>query len=132
MQYAIGIPPNLRTNIDWVFILRDASYQNRKKLYECYASIFPTFDMFCQTMDQCTDNFECLVIQNCAKSNRLEDQVFWYKADNHEEFRICSPEAWHFSRENYQPKEDDEEDYMNAYQKHQNKKNKFTLKIKKV
>jgi hypothetical protein len=132
MQYAIGIPPNLRANIDWIFLLREQIVKERKKLYENYAGMFPTFEMFCQTMDQCTDNFECLVIQNCAKSNRLEDQVFWYKADNHEEFRICSPEAWHFSRENYQPKEDDEEDYMNAYQKHQNKKNKFTLKIKKV
>ena len=40
-----------------------------------------TFEMFCQVMDQCTENFECLVVNNNAKSNKLEDQVFWYKAD---------------------------------------------------
>ena len=27
MQYALGIPPNLRTNIDYVFILREIMYQ---------------------------------------------------------------------------------------------------------
>ena len=31
-------------------------------------------------MDQCTENYECLVISNNAKSNKLEDQIFWYKA----------------------------------------------------
>ena len=31
MQYAIGIPPNLRSNIDWVFLLRENNIQNRKK-----------------------------------------------------------------------------------------------------
>ena len=27
MQYALGIPPNLRTNIDYVFILRKIMFQ---------------------------------------------------------------------------------------------------------
>jgi hypothetical protein len=65
--------------------------------------MFHTFEMFCQTMDACTENFECLVIHNGAKSNKIEDQVFWYKADNHEDFRVCCPEAWKFSEENYHP-----------------------------
>ena len=28
-----------------------------------------TFEMFCQVMDQYTENYECLVINNNAKSN---------------------------------------------------------------
>ena len=32
MQYALGIPPNLRTNIDYVFILRENYVSNRKRL----------------------------------------------------------------------------------------------------
>ena len=130
MQYAIGIPPNMRANIDWIFILREQIVKERKKLHENYAGMSPTFEMFCQTMDQCTDNYECLVIQNCAKSNRLEDQVFWYKASNHEEFRICSPEAWLFSDQNYRKddNDDDGEHYSNVF----NNKNKPRLKIKKT
>ena len=97
MQYALGIPPNLRTNIDYVFILRENYVSNRKRLYEHYAGMFPTFEMFCQVMDQCTENFECLVINNNAKSNKLEDQVFWYKANDHQEFRIGADDYWNYS-----------------------------------
>ena len=101
MQYALGIPPNLRTNIDYVFILRENYVSNRKRLYEHYAGMFPTFEMFCQVMDQCTENYECLVINNSAKSNRLEDQVFWYKAAPHAEFKIGAPEFWQHHNRNY-------------------------------
>lgn len=129
MQYAIGIPPNLRSNIDWVFLLRENNYQNRKKLYENYAGMFHTFDMFCQTMDACTENFECLVIHNGAKSNKLEDQVYWYKAENHDEFRVCCPEAWEFSEQNFNAEENEEEQDLNELYR---KKNKVNLKIKKI
>jgi hypothetical protein len=129
MQYAIGISPILRSNIDWVFLLRENIVQNRKKLYDNYAGMFHTFEMFCQTMDACTENFECLVIHNASKSNKIEDQVFWYKADNHDEFRVCCPEAWRFSEENYNSDEDCDEPTLSEVYK---KKNKVNLKIKKV
>ena len=73
MQYPLGVPPNLRTNIDFVFILREPYITNRKRIYENYAGMFPTFESFCQVMDQCTENYECLVINNNAKSNKLTD-----------------------------------------------------------
>ena len=101
MQYALGIPPNLRTNIDYVFILRENYVSNRKRLYEHYAGMFPTFEMFCQVMDQCTENYECLVINNNAKSNKLTDQVFWYKADPHQDFKIGAETYWQYSKKNY-------------------------------
>jgi len=97
MQYALGIPPNLRTNIDYVFILRENYVSNRKRLYEHYAGMFPSYEMFCQVMDQCTENYECLVIANNAKSNRLEDQIFWYKASAHNDFKLGAKEFWEMS-----------------------------------
>jgi len=101
MQYALGIPPNLRTNIDYIFILRENYVSNRKRLYEHYAGMFPTFEMFNQVMDQCTENYECLVINNNAKSNKLTDQVFWYKADSRPDFRIGADNFWNYSDEHY-------------------------------
>lgn len=108
MQYALGIPPNLRTNIDYVFLLREPIIRNRRVLYEQYAGMFPDFDSFNQVMDKCTENFECLVIDNNAKSNKLEDQVFWYKANQHSDFRLCSPELWAFSAANMKDRDNDE------------------------
>ena len=111
MQYALGIPPNLRTNIDYVFILRENYVSNRKRLYENYAGMFPSFKVFCQVMDQCTENFECLVVHNNAKSNKLEDQVFWYKADPHDDFKIGAPEFWEHHSNNFQEENDDDDDF---------------------
>lgn len=98
MQYPLGVPPNLRTNIDYVFILREPYLTNRKRIWENYAGMFPTFESFCQVMDQCTENFECLVINNNAKSNKLVDQIFWYKAENHPDFKLGSKEFWDVSK----------------------------------
>ena len=110
MQYPLGIPPNLRTNIDYVFILREPYIANRRRIYENYAGMFPTFESFCQVMDQCTENFECLVINNNAKSNKLQEQVFWYKADAHNDFRLGSKEFWELSKQ-INDDDDDGEQY---------------------
>ena len=108
MQYCMGIPPSLRTNVDFVFILRENLINNRKKLYEQYAGMFPSFDIFCQVMDQCTENYECIVIHNNAKSNKLEDQVFWYKASDHEDFRVGAAEYWEYHTRNNDEQDEDE------------------------
>ena len=113
MQYCMGIPPSLRTNVDFVFILRENLINNRKKLYEQYAGMFPSFDIFCQVMDQCTENYECIVIHNNAKSNKLEDQVFWYKASDHEDFRVGAAEYWEYHTRNND--EQDEDDHYQEF-----------------
>ena len=110
MQYPLGIPPTLRTNIDYVFILREPYIANRKRIYENYAGMFPTLESFCQVMDQCTENYECLVINNNSKSNKIQDQVFWYKADAHNDFRLGSKEFWELSKQ-INDDDDDGEQY---------------------
>ena len=107
MQYPLGIPPNLRTNIDYVFILREPYIANRKRIYENYAGMFPTFESFSQVMDQCTENFECLVINNNCKSNKLNEQIFWYKAESHSDFKLGSKEFWELSKNLNSDDEDD-------------------------
>jgi hypothetical protein len=112
MQFPLGIQPALRTNVDYVFILREPYMSNRKRIYENYGSAFPTFEFFCQIMDQCTQNFECLVINNNTQSNKLEDAIFWYKAEIHGDFRLGAPEFWAHSAAMYKEKD---EEAMNAY-----------------
>lgn len=126
MQYPIGIPPNLRSNIDYTFILRDNNMGNRKKIYEHYAGIFPTFDSFCQIMDQCTENYECLVIDNTSTSNKLEDNVFWYKANPHPDFKLGDKKYWDLSKNyNYETGRPFEANQMK-------KKNYSAIEVKKI
>jgi len=131
MQYALGIPPNLRTNIDFTFILRENIVSNRKRLYEQYAGMFPSFDVFSQVMDQCTENFECIVINNNAKSNKLEDQVFWYKATSHEDFRLGAPQFWQYHSENYNPNFDDEDEAIDLNEMRNSRKGPI-INVKKT
>ena len=117
MQYPLGIPPNLRTNIDYVFILREPYISNRKRIYDNYAGMFPTFESFCQVMDQCTENYECLVINNNAKTNNLTEQIFWYKGENRKDFRLGSREYWEMSKELNSDDEDEQYDPNNTRKK---------------
>ena len=115
MQYPLGCPPTLRTNIDYVFILREPYISNRKRIYDNYAGMFPTFESFCQVMDQCTENYECLVIDNNVKSNKLSEQIFWYKADStiRHDFKLGAKEFWEMSKN---IKDDDDETPYNPEQ----------------
>ena len=125
MQYPLGVPPNLRTNIDYVFILREPYLTNRKRIWENYASMFPTFESFCSVMDQTTENYECLVINNNVKSNKLQDQIFWYKAETRPDFKLGSKEFWEMSKNMVSDDEDEQ------FDPNKSKKNKNPITVKK-
>lgn len=108
MQFPLGIQPALRTNVDYVFILREPYMNNRRRLYENYGSAFPSFEFFCQMMDQCTQNYECIVINNNTQSNKLEDTIFWYKAEIQGDFKLGAPELWRQSEMLSRIKEEDD------------------------
>ena len=136
MQYCMGIPPALRANVDYIFINRNNMVKEREKIYHQYAGMFPSFEVFNTVMNQTTENYECLVIDKKSQSNRLEDQVFWYKADASVNYKLCSPELWHI-QETHDEKEalgisqpvDDEEDYNPMIVK---KKNAPVIRVKKA
>ena len=93
MQHGLGLPPDLRSNIDYVFIFRNNIVKEREKIYNHYAGMFPTFDVFNQVMNQCTENYECLVIDNKTQSNNINDNVYWYKAQD-SNYKMCSQNLW--------------------------------------
>lgn len=82
-QFAPSVPHSLRSQIDYVFVFRENVLNNRKRIYDNYAtSAFDTFETFCNVLDTTTtENYECLVmdLRPSSKGNKLEDQVFWYK-----------------------------------------------------
>lgn len=82
MQYPLDLPPSLRDNVDYIFIFRESKLSTKRRLYQQYAKdVFPTFEMFNKVLDEYTKDHGCLVIDNRIYSNKLEDRVFWYRAD---------------------------------------------------
>ena len=110
MQYCMDLSPDLRANIDYVFVLRENIIANKEKIYKNFFGIFPTFDIFNQVMTSCTENFECLVLDNTSRSNNIEDVVFYYKACVRGNFRIGSSEFWQHHRKHYNKNYDDDSD----------------------
>jgi hypothetical protein len=136
MQHALGLPPVLRNNIDYIFIFRNNILKEKQKIYDNYAGMFPSFEAFNQVMNQTTENFECLVIDNKIQSNKLQDQVFWYKASE-SNFKMCSPDIWELQNleeqrndlRGYEEEADDEPYDSGVFTK---KKNTNIIKVKKT
>ena len=103
MQYCMDLTPDLRANVDYIFILRENIVQNRERLWKSFFGVFPSFELFNQVMNACTENYECLVLDNTSKSNKIEDCVFYYKAPIRKGFHIGSDAMWNFHRKNYNP-----------------------------
>jgi hypothetical protein len=132
MQYAHAIPPALRSNIDYVFIFNEQSLKNRRRIYEDYAAMIPSFDHFCNILDACTQNYECLVVKTTGNSSDLRDNVFWYKAKSHENFRVGHYKFWKYHNSNYN--KNYEEEHIDEEEKINELKDKFakTKKLKVI
>jgi hypothetical protein len=132
MQYPYGITPDLRSNIDYVFLFNEPSGKNRKRLYEDYGSMIPSYDYFCNILDSCTQNHECLVLKLSGTSSDLRDQVFWYKAKPHDDFRVGHPKIWKYHDQHYNTKHIDEKDKDHEEIEQLKKKFANTRKLKVI
>lgn len=116
-QYCMDIPPGLRTNVDYVFCLRENVIQNREKLYKSFFGIFPTFNMFNNVMDACTENFECLVLDNTSRSNKINECVYYYKARLMPPFKMGGEYWWRFHNKHYNSRHKNEQQFINPQKK---------------
>jgi len=108
-QYCMDMPPDLRSQVDVVFQLRDNQNSSRKKTFENFFGFFSSYDQFCRTLDATTENYECLVYDSrCSQSNSITDSVFWYKADpNLPEFRVGSSVFWSLHERYYDSRKEE-------------------------
>jgi len=105
-QEPMGMPPELRSNIDYVFICNQNNYKDRDKIYDNYVSGFKSKKEFNKVLDKCTENYSVVVINKTARSNKMEDIVFHYKAKDDQNFRFGCMELWMYQAKNYDPEYD--------------------------
>lgn len=129
MQYALGLTTSMRSQCDYIFLGKETIFSNRKRLYEHYAGMFPSLEIFTQVLSQCTENYEFLVIDNTSRSSDISSQVYWYKASEHPPFKIGAPEFWQYHSSNYND-EDEEEETLDLSQV--KKKNAISVNVKKT
>ena len=98
-QYMMDVDVSLRTNIDYIFTMRENILCNRQKLYKYYFGQFPRFDDFDKVMAACTQDYRALVLDGTISSTTATDCVQWYRAGTGiPEFRLCRDVFWKLSR----------------------------------
>lgn len=132
MQFSLGIPPELRSNFDYIFLLAEDIMSNRKRLYEHYAGMFPTFDVFCTVFSQLTADYGCMVINNRIHSPNIIDKVFWYKAKEVPEFRLGSHKYIKFHKQSYDKEWNKRLAVFDPMTALSNKRNRINFVVEKI
>lgn len=102
MQYVMDMGPDLRSQVDYVFALRENIISNLTKLWKYFFGMFTNYEDFAKTYKALTTNNGCIVIDNTVKTNELSECIFWYKASvNNPPYKIGRRSFWKLSGEHY-------------------------------
>jgi hypothetical protein len=86
IQFPLVVPPYLIMSVDYIFIFREMIESTRKRLYNLYGGIFPTFNLFCEALDEINNvPFACLVINYTSHS---DDKVMIYISTEWPDWRV--------------------------------------------
>ena len=97
-QYMMEVDVSLRTNVDYIFSMRENILTNRQKLYKYYFGQFAKFEEFDKVMNACTQEYKALVLDGTVSSTSPTDCVLWYKARvDVPPFRLSKGIFWTFS-----------------------------------
>lgn len=80
LQYVNGIPPQMRDNMDYAFILKSESASSTKKVYDAFSVGFDTATQFGKALEKLTQNHSSMVIARCLVVERPLDKIMFYKA----------------------------------------------------
>lgn len=93
LRSPLGVPPVLRSNIDLAFLFAMTSEKDRMRMYDNYATLFPSFEAFNSVFEQLTMKHECMVMCFDAHSPRLQDHVKFYQAQVRKSFALGNDAA---------------------------------------
>lgn len=97
-QYVLDFKPEIRACIDGVFIFHDIIASNREKIYKNFASVIPTYNLFCKIMDALPE-YHCIYIDSFfSKSRDWRDYVYYYKANPNLKFTFGSQATHMFAK----------------------------------
>lgn len=95
VQYVMDLPVSLRSNIDYVFCMKENNLQNIDKLYKSFFGVFPSKSSFTQAFSKMTDNYGSMVLDNTSRSSHLDSCIFWFRAKfPSPEFKLGNSQIW--------------------------------------
>jgi len=132
MQFSLGIPPEMRSNFDYIFLLAEDFISNQKRLYDHYAGMFPSFDIFKQVFAEITQHYGIMVINNRIHSTDITEKVFWYKAKQVPTFTLGCSKYLKFHKKYYDSEWNKRLPLFDPSEILAKKRNNYRINIKKV
>lgn len=99
-QFCMDIPPDLRNNIDGLFIFAEDDIGVREKLHNHYMGFIPK-EIFIDLMDwlgRKENKYTCFYVDK-ARQGEWHEKIFWFKPkhiDDLPSFRFGSADTWKF------------------------------------
>jgi hypothetical protein len=109
MQYICDAPPEIRGNVDLLFVFNTTSGLEREKLWKDYFAQFPKFKDFCKVFDACAQGYDCLVLDTRKAASHGDGScaISYYCAKMLDEpFQVGKPVFWKLSDYYYTDKTD--------------------------
>lgn len=109
-QVNVDLPKYIRTCADGIFIMRNPNVVEREHIYRNFAGIIPSLAIFCQIMDEITEDYTALYIDARNQSNDWKDCVYYYKAVRvSDKAKFGCEDVWQFQHDrlvdNFDPRE---------------------------
>ncbi len=96
LQYCMEMKIHLRSQIDYCFVFQELNRSIRKRLWEYFFGMFEDMDSFTKTLHKCTQNHECMVLDNIQNTGNVLDNLYYYKASLQiPNYRIGRPCFWY-------------------------------------
>ena len=107
----MDLPVALKSNIDYVFCMRENNVANIERLYRSFFGIFKTKFSFSQAFSVVTENYGSIVCDNLSRSNKIDECVYWFRAQYPcPLFRMGSAKYWNFHNTFYDNKHNTKKD----------------------
>jgi len=131
MQYSLGILPEYRSQFNFIFLLAEDIRMNRKKLYEHYAGMFPSFELFESVFLQMTQNYGCMVIDNSSRSIDLKERIFYFKAGDIKDFEFGNNRFMEYHQNNFDPNHGKKQTFFDINDYMMKKKTNILVRVTK-
>ena len=99
-QYINYLTPPMRGNVDTLFLLRDNNTNAIKQYYQGFGGIFSKPSEFTKVFHVLTQDY-CAMVITKSRSTRVEDCIFWYRADIRRPFSAGNREFWEVNKRLY-------------------------------
>lgn len=120
LQNTTDLPPRFRGQVDYLFTFRALSAPERERLYgDFFSAAFDSYDEFVACLKKATNDYGCLVLDATKPTNKLDEQVFYWKAPEAPPFKAGSREYWQWHLMNYKADEGDDEPFESDVRRHQ-------------